>query len=221
MNADYFASDVADLAMHGDGAATGLEILQKSRYLPQVIAVEISDASVRFSPDQEVVSYALSKPAVSLFGYESRPVNVFIGAIGSLRTPPQYLESTLAQMRDARRAGFHKHLNRAGNCELSSGAERIRNQLSALEARGAHIYLFEEPMDEVVSQSQAQVDVRRVLRDEFSPQRFHWLETPEYNWQTADLIHLNADGNRRFAAALEQQVQRSELASRAPATKNY
>lgn len=217
MNADYFTSDVADLAMHGNGAATGLEILRRSPRVPPAIAVEISDASVIAPVDSEVVSCALSKQPdlFAPFGYESRPINVAIGAICPLRTPPQYLESTLARMREARKAGFGKHVHNDSIVKLVAGASRIKNQLSALEARGARIYLFEEPMDRIVSESQVQVDVRRIFKAEFPPQRYHWIETPEYDWKTADLIHLNGESNKRFAAALEGQVQRAELASRA------
>ncbi|MGH9550871.1 MAG: hypothetical protein ACRD3W_15935 [Terriglobales bacterium] len=213
MQPDYFSVDVANLGMHGNGAATGLEIIKRSPDIPPVIAVEISDASVSFASDQDVVSSALSTTHLP-FGYEARPVNVLIGAICPLRTAPQYSEATLAQMRSARMRIFSRSLQKRDEIKLKSGAKQIRDLLTALEARGAHVYLFEEPMDKVMSDSQAQIDVRRILNDEFPPSRFHWLQMPNYNWQTADLIHLNGESSRQFAAALEQQVQHAEIAAR-------
>ena len=204
---------IYNLALSGDCALTGLEIVVRSAARPRRVVVEISDAITR-TPDRAFLD--------SLFGW----VNLRLrGAVPVLQDAyqPGVLINNVAQtwaaahavvaddrvrpelFRQLVAAQVQAHATPPDPVTLARVILALRGAVEALRVRGIELVFVEPPEDPAVWVSPESTVIREAMHRAFGDVR--WFPTPDpASYHTTDGVHLDRESAERFAAQLVQQL---------------
>lgn len=216
LRANYFDADTANLGVPGQTTLTGLTILDRSeRLTPKIVLVELNRLAVRGPAETEVDKYMKNPPsgiADIVLDLRNRPVNVLFGLVRpwaseGRREANQSADRWLAMVNPRP----YSYLNDAQKSNLVAQCAQIKSIIKRLEARGAKVILFDVPVDERVSSSVADWQVREYLAATFPQAEYSWIPDADGEFETTDLCHLTDQSAMRFVAHLKKQIEEHQM----------
>ena len=202
--------------MSGTSSATGLRILEKETYVPNLILLEANNMSIAKEDDGELIAASQNKsPDLMLetVNFDARPINVLLGLMKRMVPEADYTNKTVMRMRDNELRFFRKHIDDYKRRKLTRQANEFKRLVHEFQSRGAKVVLFDVPMDPRATNSNSESDGRALLARLLPESEFNWLHVAAGPWQTTDVIHLTWASARSYAQALESELQRSCLAA--------
>ena len=187
--------DVATLFIPGSGAMTGLEIILRSAARPQVVLVEVDFADR--GVDEDLVSHVFDpttltlRKAVPIFQDENNLLNLLAKASIPHRTTVADRPSmTVAEWRKQIRSRIDYYVSGFSNpYEPDQNLlARLRTQVKELEAHGARVVFFFDPLDRDIAAAPQISKWRRAVQIAFPDHQF--IPAADSAFHLLDGIHF-------------------------------
>ncbi|HEX4459521.1 MAG TPA: hypothetical protein VIA18_16185 [Polyangia bacterium] len=205
-------SGIFNLAISGQGARTGLELVLRSPARPRRVVIEVGDTLLR-EPDAAFLS-GLFNPVndrlrrwIPVLRDTYQPgaiLNELAKRLGPKSKPvDQPMTPDLYQK--VLQAAIDKHTVAPAPEVLARIMTSLQRQLAALRARGAAVYFFEPPEEPQVWNSPQSTRIRQEVERLFPdvPRFPAFPLSGPGSYRTTDGIHLDVASAKRFGAALE------------------
>ncbi|MGH3055588.1 MAG: hypothetical protein ACRDL7_11490, partial [Gaiellaceae bacterium] len=206
-----------NLAMVGDGALTGLEIVARSPAAAPLVLIEVNNSLFR-EVDQALLERTFRPINVQLrawfpaFGDTYQPVGIAcriirarlgFGESGSdMELPPKVYDEVFGLQQR-----YHDRVPRPK--ELTAMLDPLEAAVQRVQARGTRVAFFEVPMAPALDDSPMSTTIRGALAQRFPPQRYSWLPRADARlYETRDGRHLRSASARQFAAFLCREASR-------------
>lgn len=202
-------SGIFDLAISGQGARTGLEIIERGRSRPRRVVIETGDTVILRQPDREFLD-ALFNPVsdhlrrwLPVLRDAFQPgaiLNELAKRLGPKGKPidlPLAPELYQKMLREA----LDKRAHAPAATVMQPALAMLQRQVAALRANGAAIFFFEPPEAPSLWTSPQSLAIRETLRSAF-PDVPSFIDDPA-RYHTTDGIHLDVPSAQRFGTALE------------------
>lgn len=220
---NFFSADTENLSLQGGVTMTGLHIVNRCRFVPSLILVELNRLAIRDVAEPRVVKYLEKNelPLVRLVtDYRNRPIPIlsnYLHKIWSPKTDPA-IEKVAEDEARAQVKAAKTWLKQIGPKDENQGltkydlyafnrvCAKIKRYIARQQKKGSTVVLFDVPMDPSAQNVRIELETARYLRKKFPPSEYTWIDTPERNFETSDLVHLTPDEAKRYAAYVEGQL---------------
>ena len=202
-------SGIFNLAILGQGARTGLEIIERGHSRPRRVAIEVGDTVILRQPDRDFLD-ALFNPVsdrlrrwlpVLRDTYQPGAIlNELAKRLGP-KSKPIDLPLTPELYQKVLREAMDKRAHAPAATVMQPAIAMLQRQVATLRANGAAIFFFEPPEEPTLWSSPQSLAIRQALRGAF-PDVPSFTDDPA-RYHTTDGIHLDVPSAERFGAALE------------------
>ncbi len=212
LRTDLFDVPAENLAIYGETAHAGLEILRRSPVTPHIVLVEADSISLA----RKYIQNRLSEPKNILEEVQwhfsdcrRRPINVLAAyypqeAI-NIRFTDRDREIARRQFLDGTGSYF---LNELKDEPRRSGCiAEAKRSIDELIERGAKVVFFTIPSDSTVQELVRPYD--QIIKQTFSSSKYLWLDSSSESFEMGDLLHLSQGGARAFTRSLQSRLVQS------------
>ncbi len=208
---DVLGNDIFHFGYGGQGALTGLEILNKSPILPKLILVEVGD-TLQWPANEQCVKLASDKfqtgDALSALQHRYQPcaeLLLLYSKIVPREVPGVEYRDHLV---DVQRQQLSMSVPERRRASISKNCDRAKFLMTALRARGANVVAFDAPVANAVANSQYVSEVQMLVKECFGTSDFESLTNPSENWQTRDGTHLMPESGKLYSQWLRKQIDK-------------
>jgi hypothetical protein len=193
--AEALGTGVSNMALIGEGLVTGLEIVDRSNLVPDLVLVE-SNVLERAANEQlidQLFEFPMRqlRPTLKVLQRSRRPLNLMVNLLRGGRgdtdygaPPPNVLQNLLRDHQADLQVPFEPGL-------LDRRVAEVAKLVDDLRARGIVVAFFEMPVDPSLVDLPRSVEIRSALQTRFPPPAYCWiriaLPAPP---QTRDGMHL-------------------------------
>jgi lysophospholipase L1-like esterase len=205
-------SGIFNLAISGQGARTGLELVLRSPARPRRVVIEVGDTLLR-EPDATFLS--------GLFNPVNDRLRRWIPVLRDTYQPGAILDELAKRLgpkskpvdapmtpdlyQKVLQTAIDKHTVAPAPEVLARIMTSLQRQLAALRARGAAVYFFEPPEEPPIWNSPQSTRIRQEVERLFPdvPRFPAFPLSGPASYRTTDGIHLDVASANRFGAAIE------------------
>jgi hypothetical protein len=226
---NYLGPSIFNLALLGEGASTGIEIILKKPASPSIVLVD-----PRFGnrpPNAVLLQEMVAEPRATLRRYipalrlENRPINLLIDTVsvrmrrsaievsnnsipsldqiepeGDLALPLQYWVAQNASLPEWRRE------------EIKSGISAMGELVDRLRARNVRVVFVWFPMHPALAASPVEAFSQHEVEARFPFDRYEWFSIPKpESYRTMDGMHTTRPSGRRLAIVLRNFVEQMSV----------
>ncbi len=228
----YWLNDLPDdwynLAMAGEGALTGLSIIDQSDLQPHTVLVEINVIDRPVNADLLTGLYGpgirQAKQHLPMLQEANEPSHVTLRCMHladyyatriaerlgyDQPDPSQSSEPSTTPIRETAKLESGGNILRAIRLEavktgydeslLTTRLHTLRSLIEKLEARNIRVVLFEAPEDAATYDSPRRNQLRQLTHQVLPADSFTYLDTPlDQTYQTRDGVHMTAESAARY-----------------------
>lgn len=213
LDASKIGPNHVKLTFPGGGPLTGMEIIERSGRLPEVLWLEsnliLRDADEDLVKDATAAWRLALRGASPVFTEDGRPsafgvgisktlfakaCNAFPALAGRVPVAGSTPGLDASVMEDIMKENRAKLSLVPSPTDLAARVERLGRQVDALEQKGCKVVFYEMPVESSLQGLAEPAAVRAAMRTRFPHGRYRWLDLsrPE-PWKTTDGIHLPPD----------------------------
>lgn len=208
---DVLGHDVFHFGYGGQGALTGLEILNKSTALPKLILVEVGD-TLQWPADEHCIKVACDKwqigDTLSCMQHRYQPCAQIL-SIYNKCVPRQVMgPESRAFLINAQQKQLSAPVPERRRPEILNNCDRAKLLMSLLKARGARVVAFDPPVERAVANSLYVSEVLTLVKQRFGPTDFECLTNPPGDWHTRDGTHFMPESGKLYSLWLRKQIDK-------------
>lgn len=201
---------VANLALSGEGALTGLALAVAHPAAPQRVYIEINQLIL--GADNPLLSSVLSEPmfswrrhvAVLRKGYQ--PATLLYALVRGNKTHDMSMDQPMTKEQHrgliaANRFGLSRQIPER---QFNAALRQLRADVSALRRRGTQPVFFEMPIDPELRNLPVIATTRAMVLQTFPPSSNCWVRLALKHGETVDGIHLRSAGATEAAQLLRK-----------------
>ncbi|CAN5458735.1 hypothetical protein BH10CYA1_BH10CYA1_27470 [soil metagenome] len=208
---DVLGPDIFHFGYGGQGALTGLEILNQRQVLPKLILVEIGD-TLQWPSDDHCVKVASDKyqigDTVSALQHRYQPCAEILWLCDHLFPPQAPSPKSRAYLIKVQQKQLSMSVPEGRRVVILSNCDRAKFLMNSLKARGANVVAFDSPVETDVADSQYVCEVRELVDRRFGSPDFSSLTNPSGNWHTRDGTHFMPESSKLYSLWLRKQIDR-------------
>ncbi|MBS1952664.1 MAG: hypothetical protein JST89_00615 [Cyanobacteria bacterium SZAS-4] len=208
---DVLGHDIFHFGYGGQGALTGLEILNKSHVLPKLILVEVGD-TLQWPADEHCIKVACDKWQVgdmfSAMQHRYQPCAQILSIHKSWVPRPVPGAASRASLIDVQQKQLSMPVPERRRSEILNNCERAKQLMNSLKARGARVVAFDPPVESSVANSQYVSEVLTLVNQRFAPTDFERLSNPPGDWHTRDGTHFMPESGKLYSLWLRKQIDK-------------
>lgn len=204
------AENVFHFGYGGQGALTGLEVLNRSSTLPKLILVEVGD-TLEWTADEHCVKLASDDfelgDVLSVFQHRFQPCAIallFYNKVFPRELPD--LDSR-QHLIGVRLHDLSMPLNQEKRVAFSNNCEKALVLIDSLQARGVKVVIFDPPVEASVADSRFVSETKAFINKRLADAHLTVLENPEGDWQTRDGTHLMPESGKLYSVWLRSQIE--------------
>jgi len=205
---------LANLALGGDSALTGLEIVARHPPFPKILLVEIN--VLQKPANHPLVASALApvpakiRELLPAARVQYQPINILYWALhrvvhgrrGVVDTViPEETHRTLLALQDA------NYRQTPDAADLSANLEQLRILVRSLETKGVTVVFFELPVDPSLVNLPLATVIRHHVQTIFPVSQYCWIDWPiDGGFRNTDGVHLIETSAYNVAATFEARL---------------
>lgn len=209
---EYLPRDFYNLALMGEGALTGLELVSEGKALPSCVLVEVNDTLLR-GTDQKLIEQAksggLALSGLRIFRTAYEPVTLLGGLLKS-RLGDRKDSGALPNLAEVLTAVLKPEQDLPDPEKLKAVSHELLGRLNELSRRGVRIFLFDPPRAHELLESPRNREFQKSIHH-FFQDRFTWIDFAQDGFYiTRDGVHLDAPSAQRAAQVLVRATESPE-----------
>jgi hypothetical protein len=212
---DFKFAGSYNMALGGDSALSGLEIIKRTNKLPKLLIVE---GNVLLPKSDSLISSVLAQPNLFLktmspvFREQFQPVTVFNSYLKSFfKKPVKAFNAESFNIALNEHIKAHKELTEKNQAEWADRLKELSSYIEDLRAKGVQVVFLYMPMHPEVYNSPLAEYQRQKLTAYLQDNKIPLITPDSLNYQTSDGIHLDVSSIGTFCKYLENQVAKYSL----------
>ncbi|MCC3632320.1 MAG: hypothetical protein JGK04_28815 [Microcoleus sp. PH2017_39_LGB_O_B] len=229
---EYISPQAVSLALLGMSSTTGLQIIEREKFKPKLLLVELSETILKgekYKANQEFIGnlyqpvFYFLRLQFPMFRQEYQPASIIIQSFIKAVTKEnkilfRFLEeanSTQKQIDSELRQKLIQQQIQAKKYPIHTGvknaiteeSEYIKTKITKLKNAGVRVVLMDVPNEQRVKDTIMEKQLRQLFRELFPENIYEWLpEPPSRDWKTNDGIHLVTSSAKEYGNFLRTQL---------------